>query len=149
MRVVVDANVFLSFLIYPNRSTAASRLVARVIAGDFVLVFPTGVADEMRSKVREKSYFHERIDPALVDDLLSLLTEVAPTPSSGSRARVKSRDPKDQYLLDAASGDGVEFLITGDGDLLDLVYPNGSPLIVTPAQFLALMESEATLPPDQ
>lgn len=144
MRVVVDANVFLSFLIYPKRSTAASQVVARIIAGDFVLVFPPGVANEMRSKVREKPYFRERIDPALMEQLLSLLAEGALTPSAGSKAPVKSRDPKDQYLLDAAAGDGVEFLITGDGDLLDITEPPGFPLIVTPAQFLYLVESTAT-----
>lgn len=144
MRVVVDANVFLSFLIFPKRSTAASTVVIRAIAGDFVLVFPSEIADEMRSKVREKPYFRDRIDPAQVEALLTLIAQVALAPSAGTTAPVSSRDPKDDYLLAAAAGDGVEFLVTGDRDLLDIVAPVGYPMIVTPAQFLYLLDSEPT-----
>jgi len=140
VRVVIDANIFLSYLIYPKRTTATSRLVTHVIAGNVELVFPPGVAEEIRAKVREKPYFRERIDPGLAEDLLALIGEVAFAPNMDTAAPVKSRDPKDQYLLDAAAGDDVEFLITGDGDLLDIVGPSGFPLIVTPAQFLYLME---------
>lgn len=139
MRVIVDANAFLSFLIYPQRSTAVSQVVTRIIAGDFELVFPPGIAGEMRAKVHEKPYFRERIPPAVVEDLLSLLAELALTPKMCSHTPVQARGPKDQYLLDAAEGDDVEFLITDDKDLLDLAAPIGFPLIVTPAQFLYLM----------
>jgi putative PIN family toxin of toxin-antitoxin system len=141
VRVVIDANVFLRYLIYPQKPTSVVRLVVRVIAGDFVLVFPDGVAAEMRQAVREKPYFRDRIDEAVLEDFLSLIAEIAIPPSAGVSSPVVSRDPKDQYLLDAAAGDGVEFLITGDTDLLDIGRKAGVPLIVSPAQFLYLMES--------
>ena len=147
MRIVVDANVLLNFLIYPERSTAVNRLVTRIIAGEFVLVFPPGVADEIRAKVHEKPYFRERVDPALVEDLISLLAEGAFASSAENKAPVESRDPKDQYLLDAAAGHEVEFLITGDGDLLTIAVPPEFPLIVTPAQFLYLIDSTALSDP--
>lgn len=141
MRVILDANVFLSFLIYPHKPTAVSRLVRMVIAGDVVLVFPEGVAEEMRRAVRDKPYFQERIPQTEVEELLSLISELAIKPSGETKAPIRSRDPKDQYLLDAAAGDGVEFLISGDRDLLDVERATGFPLIVTPAQFFYLEES--------
>ena len=140
MRVVIDANVFLSYLLHPQRRTAASQVVLQAIRNDFELVFPWGVAVEVRAKVREKPYFRERIDPATVDDLLSLIEEVGLTPNPAIRAPVASRDSKDQYLLDAAA-DGAAFLISGDRDLLDLEGPVEFALIVTPGQFLSLFES--------
>jgi predicted nucleic acid-binding protein len=61
VRVVIGANVVLSFLIYPKRSTAACQVVTRAIAGDFALVFSSEIADELRSKVQEKPYVRDRI----------------------------------------------------------------------------------------
>ena len=142
MRVVIDANVFLSYLIRSQQPTAVVRLVTHVIGGDFVLVLPDGVREEMRLAVREKPYFRERIEMAVLEDFLALIAEVAVLPDAGAVSVTVSRDAKDQYLLDAAASDGVDFLITGDKDLLDIGGESNIPLIVTAAQFLQLVDTE-------
>lgn len=139
MRVIVDANVFLSYLLHPQRPTGASLVVTHAIANDFDLVFPKGIAVEIRKKVAEKPFFRERIAPNSVEALLSLIDRVSVEPSLDSRSPVSSRDPDDQYLLDAAM-DGVEFLVTGDRDLLDDAGKVAFTLIVSPAQFLSLFD---------
>lgn len=40
LRVIIDANAFLSFLLFPQKQTAVVRVVTRTIAGEFDLVFP-------------------------------------------------------------------------------------------------------------
>lgn len=138
--VVIDANVFLSFLLFPDNQTAAVRVVKGAIDGDFGVVFPAGVAEELRRKVREKSYFRVRIAERSLEHLVGLMLEVAVDPWESASWPHQSRDPNDQYLLDAAAGNGVEFLITGDKVLLETRRAPESALIVTPAQFLALRD---------
>ena len=142
LRVIIDANVFLSFLLFPEKQTAVVRVVTRTIAGDFELVFPPEVESELRRKVREKPYFRERVRARDLDELLGLIQDIATVPSGDAKAPIRSRDPKDQYLLDAAAGDGVAFLISGDSDLLDIERRIDFPPIVSAASFLYLMDSE-------
>ena len=138
--VVIDANVFLSFLLFPDNQTAAVRVVQGAIDGDFDVVFPAGVAEELRRKVREKPYFQARIDERSLEHLIGLMMDVAVGPWETASWPYQSSDPKDQYLLDAAAGNGVECLITGDKGLLETRRAPESALIVTPAQFLALWD---------
>ncbi len=146
LRVIIDANVFLSFLLFPQKQTAVVRVVSRVIAGEVDLVFPPEIEDEIRRKVREKPYLRERVRVRDLDELLGLIKDVAIVPSGGAKAPVRSRDPKDQYLLDAAAGDGVDFLISGDSDLLDIERPFDFPPIVSAAVFLYLIDPELPAP---
>lgn len=138
--VVIDANVFLSFLLFPDNQTAAVRVVQGAIDGDFDVVFPAGVAEELRRKVREKPYFRARIAERSLENLIQLMMDVAMDPWESVSWPHQSRDPKDQYLLDAAAGNGVDFLITGDKGLLETGRAPESALIVSPAQFLALWD---------
>jgi predicted nucleic acid-binding protein len=130
----------LSFLLFPDNQTAAVRVVQGAIDGEFDVVFPAGIAEELRRKVREKPYFRARIAERSLDDLIELMMDVAVDPRESAAWPYQSSDPKDQYLLDAAAGNGVEFLITGDKGLLETTRAPGSALIVTPAQFLALWD---------
>lgn len=138
--VVIDANVFLSFLLFPDNQTAAVRVVQGAIEGEFDVVFPAEVAEELRRKVHEKPYFRERIAERSLEELIALMLDVSMDPWEGASWPYQSRDPKDQYLLDAAAGNGVEFLITGDKGLLETRRAPESALIVTPAQFLPLWD---------
>ncbi|MCA9859719.1 MAG: putative toxin-antitoxin system toxin component, PIN family [Thermomicrobiales bacterium] len=138
--VVIDANVFLSFLLNPDKQTATVHVVRSAIAGDLALVFPPGIAEELRRKVREKPYFRSRITEGMLESLLKLIQEVGMPPWEQASWPVRSSDPDDQYLLDAAAGNGVDFLITGDRGLLATDRAADSALIVTPAQFLSLVE---------
>lgn len=136
--VILDANVLLSFLLSPDKQTAATQVVLREIAGEFVLVFPAGVAAEMRRKVREKQYFRERITGHSLENLIDLMQEIGLEPWEEKTWPVLASDPKDQYLLNAAAGNGVDFLITGDRRLIATGRGNATALIVSPAQFVLL-----------
>lgn len=53
------------------------------------------------------------------------------------------RDPRDDMFLELAAGGNADFLITGDADLL-VLHPFRSTSILTPDQFLSLLQSETT-----
>ena len=74
-----------------------------------------------------------------MEDLVSLQSTVLAVPEQG-RATGPARgvvvnDPTDNMFLDCASAGQVEFLVTGDRHLLDLMEYEGIP-IITPARFL-------------
>ncbi len=50
-----------------------------------------------------------------------------------------SRDPDDDYLLALAENSDSDYLVSGDGDLLDLEEPRT--LIITPRDFHKILES--------
>lgn len=144
MRVVIDANVFLSYLLHPDRHSSACQVARRAIAGEFELIFPREIAEEIRTAVSEKRYFRERIPSSRLDTFMHLIADIAVAPNLASLSPVSSRDPEDQYLLDAAA-DNVAFLITGDRDLLDDRETISFTLIVSAAQFLSLFEQSHLL----
>lgn len=118
-------------------------LLARLQASS-IWCFPFEVAEELRRKVREKPYFRDRVRESDLEGLLTLIEGIAIVPSGDSKAPFRGRDPKDQYLLDAAAGDGVAFLISGDGDLLDNKRPIDFPPIVSASTFLYLIDTEGS-----
>ncbi len=50
-----------------------------------------------------------------------------------------SRDPDDDYLLALAENSGADYLVSGDGDLLDLEEPRTP--IIPPRDFHKILES--------
>jgi predicted nucleic acid-binding protein len=58
----------------------------------------------------------------------------------------RCRDPKDQIFLDLADSAMVDYLVTGDEDLLvlnDSLQQNAAFKICTPLNFLASLEARA------
>ncbi|MCP4966483.1 MAG: putative toxin-antitoxin system toxin component, PIN family [bacterium] len=72
---------------------------------------------------------------AFLDDLVTLLDVVA-DPSS---VEPETRDPKDDYLVALAAEHGVDFIVSGDKDLLE--WEGQSPPVMAPAAFWNLLES--------
>ena len=129
LRIVIDTNIWISFLISDRQRRLDSLLYLEKIR----LLFSNELLDEINATVTKpklKKYFSTN---AMEEMLLNLeayieLIEVKST--------VKvCRDTKDNFLL-ALSKDGrADFLITGDKDLLDIVT-YGKTRIVTISRFI-------------
>jgi uncharacterized protein len=78
-----------------------------------------------------------------VEELLDLIDEIELSTDSLPTSIIV-RDPNDQDILRSALSGRVDFLVTGDDDLLVLAgAPAVAPLqIVTPRQFIELLESD-------
>jgi putative PIN family toxin of toxin-antitoxin system len=111
MRVLVDANVLLSALWFPNSKLAATFM--HIVAMHEVVLCDRNLF-EMREVIRRKK-------PSSLADaeelLASLKYELIPTfEASGGIMR----DPKDQPILNAAVMADVDVILTGDKDFLCL-----------------------------
>lgn len=143
-RVLLDTNVYVSFMVMGLRaSSAVGRLFDMLSHGTASLVLPTPVFDEVIEKVRQKPEITVRIAPSLAVAFLDTMRAIAepalPDPI-GPIAVV--RDPDDDVVLAYALAADVDYLITGDKDLLVLADALAPLKIRTPQAFLEELERD-------
>ena len=139
MRVLLDANVLISYLL-STRETSPTRTVVRAaILGTYTLLLHDEITMEIIQKIDSKPYLAERILREEVEALFELLGQVAETmPTITEEIPPVSRDPKDDYLLAYGLVGGADYLVTGDEDLLTLGSVEEM-TIVSPREFVTLL----------
>jgi putative PIN family toxin of toxin-antitoxin system len=146
MKVLIDANLVISFLLKGKGSSDPIRLLFELILSSrFELVVPQDLLDEVRAKALSKPFLRDRIVPAELNWLCDLLIEGSTLISklSGDLESI-TRDSKDDYLIAAALIGDVDFLVSGDKDLLVLRDHLDRPRIMSPADFVAEFGEPAT-----
>ena len=134
MRVLLDVNIFISYLLTPNLHGTVYSIIKAAFAGRFVLILPTDVIEELMS-VASQRHIKRRIskkDMKEFIDQISVVCELAPRISESIPA--VTRDPKDDYLLAHALVSEADYLVTGDKDLL-VLKKVGRLRIVSPSEF--------------
>jgi hypothetical protein len=140
MRVLLGTNILISYLLVPHPSSPISQIVRAGVLGEFDLLFPEELLNELARKVREKRYLSERITPTQFKELVDILAEVSETiPRITTTIPAVTRDPKDDYLLAYALVGQADYLVTGDDDLLSLGQVDNV-RIVTPRRFSELLK---------
>lgn len=128
MRVMLDTNVLVSALLFPN--SKMDELIFKVTS-EHRLVLSSFVVDELLEVVQRK--FSTKLNAT--DRLLSRLPyELVYTPQFPEPGLFSIRDEKDYPVLYSAITEDVDVFITGDGDFDGLNFEK--PEILTPAQFL-------------
>jgi len=142
MRVLLDANIYISYLLGPEPDSAILEAVESGIRGEYTILLPLALWEELVDVVTGKPYFQQRITPQQLrrlKEILEVFAEVLPEMEEAIPRVV--RDPKDDYLLAHALLDAADYLVTGDADLLAL-DPVGALRIVSPRDFVrALREA--------
>jgi putative PIN family toxin of toxin-antitoxin system len=133
IRVVLDTNVIISGLAYTSR--VPGKIVQAWRSGAIDVFLFDYILDEVRSVLPLFSHRHGLSD-AEIDDLVDILGFLAEIIQSTDLPEDSVRDKKDTPVLgtleEGLKSHSVEYLITGDKDLLALAhnYP-----IVTPSDF--------------
>ena len=139
-RLVIDSNVLIAALITP--AGTARRLVEAVLDHGIDVLMSESTFAELVSRL-DRPKFDRYREPESWNSFLSALVELAQWHEDSGTAAGISRDVEDDKFLALAVTGLADAIISGDRDLLDLVSPEGIP-ILTPAQFLRhLRESEA------
>ncbi len=122
MRVLIDTNIFISYLLsLPGSAGTISRLVEAALLGECTLLLPEELLAELAEKLRTSSKLNRRISVDEGQELIELLRQAAvilPTIAEVIPAVV--RDPKDDYLIAQALLGNADILISRDKDLLSL-----------------------------
>ena len=135
LRVVLDTNVLVSGLAYP--ASVPGRIIAAWRHGSIEVLLSAYILDELRRVLPRLAHRHG-LSTAEIDDLVDVLSIQAelgePLPAQDAALRDPDDGPVLGSLVAALAVADVDYLITGDKDLLQLAdrYP-----IVDPATFWA------------
>jgi uncharacterized protein len=135
IRVIFDTNVWVSFLI----GKRLSSVIKYIKDSSFNIIVTDELLEEIidvTSREKLQKYF----SPLQVDSLINLLK------TSAENIKIKpthfiNRDPKDNFLLDLIDISKADYLVTGDGDLLEL-NPFKTATILTVSDFEKIIINE-------
>jgi hypothetical protein len=133
LRVVLDANVYVSALIRPQGPPG--QIIMRFLENSFEIVLSPAIVEETvlafeYPKVRK--YIHAGVDPELWFEDVILLAQFVAGGDELERVSVDADD--DKYFAAAIEGSAT-VIVTGDPDLLTIKEYRGV-RIVTPRVFL-------------
>lgn len=139
MRALLDANVFISYLLRRTGDTPPIATVGAAFTGAYLLLMTAGIAAEIREKTATKPYLTARITPTDLERLVGLINVVAETVPELDRPFPEiGRDRKDDYLYAHAVIGRADYLVSGDRDVLS-VGRIGRVQIVSPAEFIDVL----------
>jgi len=136
LRVVLDANVYISALIRPQGPPG--QIITRFLEDSFGIVLSPAIVEETVRAFgypRVRKYIHAGVDPKLWFEDLILLAQVVAGDYEVEGVSVDADD--DKYFAAAVEGSAT-LIVTGDPDLLT-VKEFGGIRIVTPRVFLNLL----------
>ena len=137
-RVLVDTNVYISYLLAPDREGAVADTI-RMILSSWRVIVPSELIDELLDVYERKTFLRRNITEDEFHAFLEWITVVGKAPISlTAPPDSRSRDSKDDYLLAYALVERVDYLVTGDKDLLALGRVEGVQ-IINPVEFLRLV----------
>lgn len=139
IRAVLDVNVLVSALITPTGTPA--RILDAWRDEQFLVVTSEAILGELQRVIAEPRLRRRYgLTPPRAARLLRGLRQFAiPTPGEFEVHGV-ARDPEDDKFLACAVEGRVDYLVTGDNDLLSLREYEGIP-IVPPGVFLRALEA--------
>lgn len=133
-RVVIDTNIWISFLI----GKRLGGLHRHIDNGRIQIVTCCEQLEEIAGvlcRPRIRKYISEEHAEEFIDLLLDVATLVEP-----DKGPTLCRDPKDDYLLYTAKAADADYLVSGDNDLLSLKYLDCTQ-IISYSDFEVLMNS--------
>ena len=140
MRVLVDTNVLISFLLSPGEGGAIRAIFRAYLNDQFTLLMPEWLVDELLSSVRDKPRLAKRITAEQLNRFIALIAQLAEQVAKiETPIPAVTRDPDDDYVLAYALVGAADYLVTGDRDLLVLKDQIAGLTILTPAEFAALL----------
>ena len=133
MKVMLDTNIIISAVLFPNGRAAQAFL--KSLSYPYEPIVCDYVLNELRRKFDEKfpdkaSNLDEFLQMAL------LFIEVVPTPTLELLEERQIRDPKDRPILRAALNNHADLFLTGDKDFLESSVSD--PRIISVAEFLSM-----------
>jgi putative PIN family toxin of toxin-antitoxin system len=131
VRVVLDSNVLVSAAI----SKGPSHRIVQAWLQDqlFELVICDRLLGEVRSVLTERKRLRKWISLRAGELYVTSLATAADVQPDPVRGPALTRDPDDDYVIYLARAHTVDFIISGDADLLE--WQEQRPPVLAPAEF--------------
>lgn len=139
MRVLLDTNVLVSYLLTPAAGGSIETIMEALIQGAFTLIVPPDLLEELERVATRKPRLAKRIRLDQLARLRALLIAIGElVPAIEETIPAITRDRKDDYLLAYAFVSEADYLVTGDDDLL-ILDKLGALVILSPPAFAELL----------
>ena len=143
MRVILDTNLLISYLLSPNSESATNAAIEAALSKRYTLLMPEEVVDELARTVLRKHHLAERITLKSIDRTVKSLQNVAEViPQITEEIPQLTADPKDDYLIAYAMVGQAVYLVTGDDKHLLPLNKIGELAIVSPKQFIGIISKQ-------
>lgn len=142
MKAVVDTNVLISALLFPGG--APDRVLRAALRGHYDLVLSPFIIQEL-ARVLERKFGYTGEEAKAVAEFIENSASVIVAPSAVPEIITSKK--ADNEILACALEAGADYLVTGN---LKHIYPLknvGTSKIVSPAGFLAILQSQGKAPP--
>lgn len=133
MKVIVDSNVWISFLLGFQK-----ELMHALLTSEHIEVYMCNQLMHEIKDVASRPKIQDRINNSDVEQLLSLIRMYCSFANIRQQATISIRDRKDLYLLSFAETINADYIVSGDNDLL-VLQEYDKTRIVSPAQFKLIM----------
>lgn len=141
LRVVLDVNIFISYLLTPFSSGAAAEVIYRGWNEEFIVLISDALVEEIRDVAATSEYVRERVGPSSLSDFLRELKFLGEhVELIGHQIWPLLRDPDDAYLLDMAVFGEADCLVSGGKGVLAVAGTLPGIDVVTPARFLDVLD---------
>jgi putative PIN family toxin of toxin-antitoxin system len=124
-RVVVDTNVLVSRLLFPD--SVPGRVIRAAVQFGTILVSDSTI--EELTAVLSRPKFDPYLSVSQRQEFIRLLGSIAQRIPTTCTIRA-CRDPRDDKFLELAVSGRADVIVTGDQDLLDLNPFHGIPIII-------------------
>lgn len=137
MKVVLDANVFVSALL--SKQGAPRQIIAHWREEMFELLLSEELLAELERVLRYPKIAQvHHLSPAELEEFLALLRDEARLIAPQQRLDVSPDETDNRYIECAVAG-GAEFLVTGDKQHLLPLKEHQGVIILSPTAFLVLL----------
>ncbi len=128
LRAVPDTNVLIAAAIKPTGLWR--ELLDAAIAREWQPVVSPHLLSELEEVLR-RPMFSARLSEEAVQEFVAAVAAISEMATDPPPAKTRSRDRKDDYLIELAIAASVDVLTSGDHDLTDLTDP-GVPIETPP-----------------
>jgi putative PIN family toxin of toxin-antitoxin system len=132
MKVVVDANVFISSFYWKGKPR---KIIERVTDGHDEAFITADILEEIQDVMSRPKF---KTDSKAIQEYIRTIKNAATIIDNSASIDIVSRDKDDDKILDCAKLAQADFIISGDKDLLVLNEYAGI-FIVTPSYYLDLV----------
>ena len=138
-KVVLDTNVLISGIAFGGKPR---KIMANIVTGRLRLALSEKILEELVGVLEGPKFrYPQKLVHGIADELRSIAKIVNPS----RQINIIVSDPDDNIILECATAAGVDYIISGDRDILDLGVFENIP-IVTPAKFVDEVFSSSQKP---
>ncbi len=130
--ILIDTNVYVSAIAFGGTSR---QVINVVISGKMVNYISNEILDELTDVLNRPKFAYDKI---VNRSIISEIEQISIFFNDYPEIVLARQDSKDNHVLSCALQAKVDYLITGDHDLLSL-NPQGNLRILSPAEFLVVL----------